>query len=914
MAVGASGDDDGGTNRGAFRILLLTDTGTIKTEQKVSSLAGGFWGTLHDDDRFGASIANVGDLDGNGVDDLAVGAPWDDDGGTDRGAVWILFLQADGTVAHEQKISDLEGNFLGALNDGGQFGYSLTCLGDLDGDGTDDLAVGLIRDSYGGTSERGSVWILFLNPDGTVKGQQKIGTGYGGFVGTLDTQDHFGRALTSLGDLDGDNITDLAVSAVRDDDGGTDRGAVYVLFLHQDGSVKAQQKISDTQGGFTDTLHDVNFFGSALTPVGDLNNDGVTDLAVGAIGDNDGGYMRGALWLLYLKDDGTVSWSEKISNTSGGFTAELEDEDWFGWSLAAWTHPEDTYKARLAVGANFDDDGGYRRGALYVLLLGQVTYEPRTFHVDAVNGSNSNDGLTNISAFLTIQHAINAARNDDTILVWPGTYSESLDFLGKAITLTNAADPPHLHAPAGTAVSFTSGETADAVLSHFVISNSDTAILINDASPTLTHLSIVANESGVVCSGDNAQPAISNCLIWNWNYGADLVGCSATYCDIATPSTGLGNFSKPPLAADYLVDDYHLKSRRGRFVPTPPDQRGWAAPSLHSELLDGSYLGGSPCLTPDKRTIYFGRYGDDHAYGLIIEARRNGPTGPFTSERLLTELDQGNHMSPHWVSPDGNRLYFHESTAENVTMGYAQRDPQTGLWSRVRHLTEIHVEGYPDVYPSLTADELTIYWQSNRPGSANYDIWTASRNSTEDPFGTPQLATELNTEVAEASPCVLPDGLTMYFVRVANATQSTEHFIKATRASTNQPFANFAVVAFPGSTGVDEDMPFVTADEKDLYFNYVPNTGIMHCQLSEGQWVLDDLDSPCLDTADPTIAPAAERMPNGGRLNIGAYGGTPYASMSEWPLTGDLNHDGVVNLLDLALTGDAWLTALPWAQ
>ncbi len=68
---------------------------------------------------------------------------WDDDGGTEQGAVWILFLNDDGTVKSHQKISQLVGNFSGALDDSdGSLGLSRAGLGDLDGDGIGDLAVG----------------------------------------------------------------------------------------------------------------------------------------------------------------------------------------------------------------------------------------------------------------------------------------------------------------------------------------------------------------------------------------------------------------------------------------------------------------------------------------------------------------------------------------------------------------------------------------------------------------------------------------------------------------------------------------------------------------------------------------------------------------------------------------------------
>jgi hypothetical protein len=74
-----------------------------------------------------------------------------------------------------------------------------------------------------------------------------------------------------------------------------------------------------------------------------------------------------------------------------------------------------------------------------------------------------------------------------------------------------------------------------------------------------------------------------------------------------------------------------------------------------------------------------------------------------------------------------------------------------------------------------------------------------------------------------------------------------------------------------------------------------------------GHWIPDDVTSPCVDMADPAVNPMREPMPNGGRLNMGAYGGTAYASMSEWPLAGDVNFDGVVDSLDIRILSQNWL-------
>ena len=131
-----------------------------------------------------------------------------------------------------------------------------------------------------------------MNSDGTVKSLKKIAHETNGGP-TISDGERLGSAVSSLGDLDGDGVTDLAVGADGDGTGGSDRGAVHVLLLNPDGTAKSSQKIAhQTNGG--PTLADRDRFGSAVASLGDLNGDGVTDLAVGAYFDDTGGSDRGA--------------------------------------------------------------------------------------------------------------------------------------------------------------------------------------------------------------------------------------------------------------------------------------------------------------------------------------------------------------------------------------------------------------------------------------------------------------------------------------------------------------------------------------------------------------------------------------------------------------------------------------------
>ena len=342
--------------------------GQVLAETKISALAGAFPDTLQDGAVLGASVISLGDLNDDGVRDIAVGAMGYDGSGPDRGAVWILFLNSDGTISSSQQIDDTHGGFSGGLDDNDTFGSSLAGLGDLDGDGVEDLAVGAFLDDDGDASDQGAVYILFLNTDGTVRAQQKISESSGGFTGSLDTNDGFARFMAPIGDLDGDGVMDLAVGAYLDDDGGSDEGAVWILFLRPDGTVHTTRKISSLSGGFGTGLDPVDRFG-APAGLGDLDGDGIVDIAVGAGADDDGGTNRGAVWVLFMNADGTVRAKQKISDTAGGFTGTLANSDSFGISTG-WIGPiEDGLPGALAVGAFYDNDGGVDRGAVWVLTL-----------------------------------------------------------------------------------------------------------------------------------------------------------------------------------------------------------------------------------------------------------------------------------------------------------------------------------------------------------------------------------------------------------------------------------------------------------------------------------------------------------------------------------------------------------------
>jgi FG-GAP repeat len=310
IAVGASAADPGATPADSGAVYLVDIDKSSLTISNVVTIASGSqnFPTLDAGDRFGLRVRNLGDWDGDGAPELAVGAHLDDDGAANNGAVYIIYLKPDGTgVKTYAKLSDTQGGFDGVLSAGANLGPS-AAIGDLDGDEQPDLAIGAFSDG-----NVGAFFVAFMDPGCAIStttvphpgcvakpGAVKIGQGQGGFSGTLQAGGSFGTTLAWLGSDAGPGR--IAVGAQNAD---SSTGELWIVSLGADGRAAGQQRIASGVN-WSQTLPSGTNFGVAATAVGDRNGDLITDLLVGAWLDDVGGTNTGAAYLLMLNACATI--------------------------------------------------------------------------------------------------------------------------------------------------------------------------------------------------------------------------------------------------------------------------------------------------------------------------------------------------------------------------------------------------------------------------------------------------------------------------------------------------------------------------------------------------------------------------------------------------------------------------------
>ncbi len=276
LVVGSFGADGSGSSAGAVTLIY----GPITDSTSLSDAGYTLNGENSGDDA-GIAVAGVGDVDGDGFDDVLAGAPDNDAGGSDSGTAYLVL----GPVTGPGDLADAAVTLTG-VNSSDDAGTSVAGAGDTNNDGYMDFLVG-VPDSDVGASNSGAGFLILgpVTSSGDLTIADAVVTGE-------NSSDDLGTLVDGVGDIDADGHDDILLSSPGHDAGGSSAGAAYLFFGPLAGTYTADEfavklvgeSASDQAGG-----------GAGL---GDQDGDGFPELLVGAPGDDDGAAAAAAVYLI----------------------------------------------------------------------------------------------------------------------------------------------------------------------------------------------------------------------------------------------------------------------------------------------------------------------------------------------------------------------------------------------------------------------------------------------------------------------------------------------------------------------------------------------------------------------------------------------------------------------------------------
>jgi glucose/arabinose dehydrogenase len=380
--INGDGDDDLMVGARGDRISQMIGAGSLSVLPSSSGRPAGSGNTLWHQDRPGVGdvakadehfghVVTCGDFDGDGYDDVAVGAPNNTTPINVVGGSVNVFYGSPGGLGSPQLFRQGEAG-LGEVSDAGDgFGAALAA-GDFDGDGYEDLAIGVPGENVASLPAAGRINVIYGSPGGLkAAGSISWSQKKAGISGTPQQGDEFGGSLAA-GDFDGDGYADLAVGVPGEDVGSMgDAGRVQVLFGKRSGLTMAGDlSIDHDDPGIAGIAGSGDSLGAALA-AGSIDGDGFDDLVVGAPGYTVSGKSAGGT-LHYFPGSasGPGADGDRLLNLdSANITAGAKAGDALGVSIDIGDIDGDGF-GDIAAGIPFRDVAGISNAGAALVVFG----------------------------------------------------------------------------------------------------------------------------------------------------------------------------------------------------------------------------------------------------------------------------------------------------------------------------------------------------------------------------------------------------------------------------------------------------------------------------------------------------------------------------------------------------------------